>query len=780
MLADGLGHGRRLTAAQGVDPAHDPLQRGDLHDHGGGQIGLAEHGRARGEGFVFVSEVKKIGYGRCELLQPADLVQHRAQTFLEGQRRQPLVERLQWTPAVVPHEVDGVGVAGPDDRLVAAGHQLRIAVGAIGHGDEVGQHPAGLAHHGEVALLLLHHGDQHRLGDGKVGRVEAAQQRQWLFDQVGDFLQQRFIVRHTTADRGRQALDTREDLPLALLLIEHHAGVGDGLAVRGGGSDGDRRRAVRPHTAADAPTEHVGVLEGHHLIAVQRHQPAQGTAEANVTAVPTHGLAEAQPRHQVPQQVGKQEMGRIALHPPDGVDVAPSTLFPHFQVGHGHTFTAGEAFGGFGRLAIGVEGSLRRRPAELLRLGGLLGDQVLHMQDDAPRRAADGNALVPQPGLGQSGVRCFLQLGNAIAQVAGGQFLDANLQQQVSGGLGDGRWCGHRRPLTAQGQHVVRQERKLQPPPLLHVGFGHRAGHVPHAAEVVGPLGDPHRPAGVQDVESVGALEDVVVGGDNQPALDGCPALRLVQVVHQLHPLHVSHVEGVFAVLDFGRLQHVAVAVPVIPPQVPHFLHILQEHGDALQPVGEFHGDGIEVQTARLLEVGELGDLQPIQPHLPAQAPCAQRRALPVVLHETHVVGLQINAHGPQALQVQLLRVAGVRFEDDLVLSVHLHAVGILGETAVVGPVGRLHVAHVPGLGAQHAQRGGRIGRARAQLLAVGLPDQAALVGPEAFQPHDHLLEGQCFVRHFRLSSLCSDLQVSFSAPNCQAHVRLIQQATEA
>ena len=108
-------------------------------------------------------------------------------------------------------------------------------------------------------------------------------------------------------------------------------------------------------------------------------------------------------------------MGRIALHPPDGVDVAPSTLFPHFQVGHGHTFTAGEAFGGFGRLAIGVEGSLRRRPAELLRLGGLLGDQVLHMQDDAPRRAADGNALVPQPGLGQGGGRCFLQLGKGIA-----------------------------------------------------------------------------------------------------------------------------------------------------------------------------------------------------------------------------------------------------------------------------------------------------------------------------------------------------------------------------
>jgi hypothetical protein len=37
-----------------------------------------------------------------------------------------------------------------------------------------------------------------------------------------------------------------------------------------------------------------------------------------------------------------------------------------------------------------------------------------------------------------------------------------------------------------------------------------------------------------------------------------------------------------------------------------------------------------------LLEVSELSDLHPIQPHLPPKTPGAQHRALPVVLLQAH------------------------------------------------------------------------------------------------------------------------------------------------
>ncbi len=65
-----------------------------------------------------------------------------------------------------------------------------------------------------------------------------------------------------------------------------------------------------------------------------------------------------------------------------------------------------------------------------------------------------------------------------------------------------------------------------------------------------------------------------------------------------------------------------------------------EEHGDALQAVGDLGADRLELEAARLLEVGELGDLHAVEHHLPADAPRAERRRLPVVLLEAQVVDL--------------------------------------------------------------------------------------------------------------------------------------------
>jgi hypothetical protein len=115
---------------------------------------------------------------------------------------------------------------------------------------------------------------------------------------------------------------------------------------------------------------------------------------------------------------------------------------------------------------------------------------------------------------------------------------------------------------------------------------------------------------------------------------------------------------------------------------------------------------------------------------------------VPVVFHEADVVLARVEADRGQRLQVDLLRVAGIRLEDDLVLVVLLKAVGVLGVAAVVRADGGLDIRHVPGLGAEHAQEGGGVHGARAHLAIVRLPDDGAAAGPELLQSQDHGLEG--------------------------------------
>ena len=121
-------------------------------------------------------------------------------------------------------------------------------------------------------------------------------------------------------------------------------------------------------------------------------------------------------------------------------------------------------------------------------------------------------------------------------------------------------------------------------------------------------------------------------------------------------------------------------------------------HADPLEPVGQLGRDGVELDPAGLLEVGELGDLHAVQPHLPAQAPGAQAGALPVVLDEAHVV-VAGRSRSPPATEVQVLDVGRRGLQDHLVLVVLLEAVGVLAVAAVVGADGGLDVGGRHGSG---------------------------------------------------------------------------------
>ena len=150
---------------------------------------------------------------------------------------------------------------------------------------------------------------------------------------------------------------------------------------------------------------------------------------------------------------------------------------------------------------------------------------------------------------------------------------------------------------------------------------------------------------------------------------------------------------------------------------------------------------GLEVDAAHLLEVGELGDLQAVEHHLPADAPRAERRRLPVVFLEPDVVLARLDAARLEALQVERLDLVGRGLHDHLELVVLEEAVRVLAEPPVVGPPRRLDVGDVPVARPEHAQRRLRVGGAGADLEIERLLDQAALRGPELREREDEILK---------------------------------------
>ena len=110
--------------------------------------------------------------------------------------------------------------------------------------------------------------------------------------------------------------------------------------------------------------------------------------------------------------------------------------------------------------------------------------------------------------------------------------------------------------------------------------------------------------------------------------------------------------ELVLAVLQFLRFEDVAVGHRVVPAKLPDLPRLLEVHGDALEPVGELDGDRVQGDSAGLLEVGELGDLQAVEPDLPPQAPCPEGRLLPVVFDKPDVVLFPIETEGFEAVEV--------------------------------------------------------------------------------------------------------------------------------
>ena len=200
--------------------------------------------------------------------------------------------------------------------------------------------------------------------------------------------------------------------------------------------------------------------------------------------------------------------------------------------------------------------------------------------------------------------------------------------------------------------------RKLMPAPFgPEPGRTAGLGQLAHAQNVALPLGDGDDAARVQQIEDVACLDALIVGGQRQPMLRvvgtrggtaGCKQrlallFGIAEVLQQELRVGVLEIEA--RVFLLGLQEHIAIGqlaliLAAIEVKVEHAVDALDVHRQALEAVGDLARDGIAVEAADLLEVGELRHLHAIAPHLPAESPGAERWALPIVLDEANVVHL--------------------------------------------------------------------------------------------------------------------------------------------
>ena len=104
---------------------------------------------------------------------------------------------------------------------------------------------------------------------------------------------------------------------------------------------------------------------------------------------------------------------------------------------------------------------------------------------------------------------------------------------------------------------------------------------------------------------------------------------------------------------------------------------------------------------------------------------------------------LEVDAHGSERFEVELLHVLRRRLEDELKLRVLEEPIRILAIAAVGRASRGLRIADFVRLGPEHAEKGLRGHGACADFDVVRLLQDAAALGPEALQAEEQLLKGE-------------------------------------
>src|SRR5262249_56518806 len=154
--------------------------------------------------------------------------------------------------------------------------------------------------------------------------------------------------------------------------------------------------------------------------------------------------------------------------------------------------------------------------------------------------------------------------------------------------------------------------------------------------------------------EDVRALDRIVISGKHEARLDQPVrfGLELLEELEEERGIRVLEIEA--APFDLGLEEEIGPRPVLGPAEIHDPIDTLEIARDPLDAVGDLRGDGLEVVSARLLEVGELRDLLAVEPHFPAEPPGSERRRLPVVLDESHGMLREIDSQVAQTVEIDI------------------------------------------------------------------------------------------------------------------------------
>ena len=739
VIANGVGDLVVLPHRGRVITAHHALLARELDDGVGHQVGLAQVRGTAGVSCQMSTQVCLTGNSERELLDALGLGEHATELLLEGNLGQALTELVEGDLQVLLVEELCVVQTGAHDALVTVDHALGILGLAVGNDHELTRELALAVIDREVALVGEHGLADDLVRDLEELLIEGTDEHRRPLAEVNDLLKDLLGRIDMAAGTGSLDLgDTGKD-DLTTTLGRKHTGVLEHLLVDGGAGDHMVTGAKHAMTTRGVATRHVGKRHGHNVLAQKAADPADRTNKGRMLVTPALAavVGPLQAGDGLLAQSGQNRRSRCGRNVLLGEHIlATVSVLATDQVLGSHTALAGKALGGLGGVTVSVEGNVGRGATlDLVNLIGRGGD-VGNECSQTTRARDHADLAVGQTGLIETLGDHGAKLLDGIVQRRGGHFLRTDLKQEILS------VCHGLRHLAFLIGILVDSG------DLGHIGLAARLGDGADAQDVVGTLDCGQGAAGIEQIESVAALHDTVVRRQRQLALQAGVALGLVVVKLLTHHLDVGDLKVIGTELALVLEEHVAIGHgrsvgQIAPHQVVNGVDALGIHGDTLQAVGDLDGHGVDLDAAHLLEVRKLRDLHAVEPDLPAKAPGAKGRALPVVLDKADVMVVGVQADSGKRPQVKLLGVYRRGLDEHLELIVVLHAVRVLAVAAVGGTAAGLRIAGAPLGGTERAQRGRGMEGTGTDLGVIGLHNDAALLAPVLLEAQDDVLEGK-------------------------------------
>ena len=338
---------------------------------------------------------------RREALHALGLLAHRAELLLEGDLLELGQVGLERLLQVLLVEELGVVETGANHTLVAVDHGVGDGRVGVGNHHEGAREPAVLVVGGEVALVGEHRVADDLVGHGEELLVEVAHEYRRPLAKVHDLVEDLPGRVDADAQLGLDLGDALADDLLSALGRKHVCGLERGH-VGGGLSDDVLARTQHTVAARDVAARDVGKAHGHNVRSEQAADPAHRAHEGLVHGAPALASVVG-PLERGDDAPGKRRedglgwlRGDVAL----GEDILAAVgVRAAYEFGGTHATLAGEALGGLGGIAVGIEGDLGGGAAQYLvhLVGG--GSHGVDEHGQAARARHDADLAVGQAGL---------------------------------------------------------------------------------------------------------------------------------------------------------------------------------------------------------------------------------------------------------------------------------------------------------------------------------------------------------------------------------------------